>query len=170
MKKFRFLSVLALVAFMFAACTSTDSLIDKYEQAVKNGNTQEAFELAEKLEKKDLTLEQEKRLTQITFKSASDLKEPDVEEIVVKEPVAEKVTSTVNIDQLLDSYDQYVDKYIAVMKKANAGDINAISDMSDLLQSTQDFESKLNNVSGDFSTKQLARYTRITNKMTKAAL
>lgn len=98
------------------------------------------------------------------------IKEPDVEEIVVKEPVAEKVTSTVNIDQLLDSYDQYVDKYIAVMKKANAGDINAISDMSDLLQSTQDFESKLNNVSGDFSTKQLARYTRITNKMTKAAL
>lgn len=73
-------------------------------------------------------------------------------------------------DELLSSYEQYVDKYISYMKKAANGDMSALSEYPALMEKAQEFSDKMSNAQGDMSTAQWARYMKITNKMTSAAL
>lgn len=72
-------------------------------------------------------------------------------------------------DALLDSYEQFVDKYIRYVKKAAKGDMTALAEYPSLMQKTQEFSDRLQTAQGDMSASQWARYLRITNKMTKAA-
>ena len=74
-----------------------------------------------------------------------------------------------NWDSVLDSYERYVDKYIAIMKKAQSGDVSAMSEYPSLMQEAQEYGDKLQNAKGSLSASQMARYQRITNKMLKAA-
>jgi len=72
-------------------------------------------------------------------------------------------------DALLESYEEYVDKYISYMKKAAKGDMNALSEYPALLEKAQEFNEKMQNAQGVMSSSQWSRYIKITNKMTKAA-
>lgn len=72
-------------------------------------------------------------------------------------------------DDLLNSYEQYVDKCIPYMKKAAKGDINALSEYPALMEKAQEFGEKMENAQGEMSPSQWARYMKITNKMTQAA-
>lgn len=72
-------------------------------------------------------------------------------------------------DALLNSYEQYVDKYISYMKKAAKGDMSALSEYPALMEKAQDFSNKMSGAQGDMSASQWARYIKITNKMTQAA-
>ena len=74
-----------------------------------------------------------------------------------------------NWDALLNSYEQYVDKYISYMKKAAKGDMSALSEYPALMEKAQEFSEKMENAQGDMSASQWARYMKITNKMTQAA-
>lgn len=74
-----------------------------------------------------------------------------------------------NWDALLNSYEQYVDKYISYMKKAAKGDMSAMSEYPALMEKAQEFNSKLQDAQGEMSASQWSRYIKITNKMTKAA-
>lgn len=72
-------------------------------------------------------------------------------------------------DALLDSYEEYVDKYISYVKKAAKGDMSALSEYPALMEKAQEFSEKMQNAQGDMSSSQWSRYMRITNKMTQAA-
>ncbi len=72
-------------------------------------------------------------------------------------------------NELLDSYEQYVDKYISYLKKASKGDLTAISEYPALMQKAQEFDNKIRNVKSDMSASQLARYNKISMKMLEAA-
>ena len=72
-------------------------------------------------------------------------------------------------DALLNSYEQYVDKYISYMKKAAKGDMSALSEYPALMEKAQEFSEKMENAQGDMSASQWARYMKITTKMTTAA-
>ena len=72
-------------------------------------------------------------------------------------------------DALLNSYEQYVDKYISYMKKASKGDMNALAEYPALMEKAQELSEKMENAQGDMSASQWARYMKITKKMTKAA-
>lgn len=72
-------------------------------------------------------------------------------------------------DALLNSYEQYVDKYISYMKKAAKGDMSALSEYPALMEKAQEFSSKMEGAKGDMSASQWARYIKITNKMSQAA-
>jgi len=72
-------------------------------------------------------------------------------------------------DSVLDSYERYVDKYIALMKKAKAGDASAMTEYPSLMEEAQEYGDKLQNASGSLSPSQIARYQRINNKMLRAA-
>ena len=72
-------------------------------------------------------------------------------------------------DELLKSYEEYVDKYISYLKKASKGDMNALSEYPALLEKAQEFSEKMENAQGSMSSSQWSRYLDITNKMTKAA-
>lgn len=72
-------------------------------------------------------------------------------------------------DALLDSYEEYVDKYISYAKKAAKGDMSALSEYPALMEKAQEFSSKMSGAQGQMSTSQWNRYMKITNKMTQAA-
>lgn len=72
-------------------------------------------------------------------------------------------------DALLNSYEQYVDKSISYMKKAEKGDMSALDEYPALMEKAQEFSEKMENAQGDMSASQWRRYMKITKKMTKAA-
>ena len=72
-------------------------------------------------------------------------------------------------DALLNSYEQYVDKYISLMKKASKGDMSALSEYPALMEKAQEFSDQMQDAQGEMSSSQWARYMRITNKMANAA-
>ena len=78
-------------------------------------------------------------------------------------------TGSADCDSMLDSYEQYVNKYIALLKKAAEGDMTALAEYPALMEKAQEFSEKMENAQGDMSASQWARYMKITTKMTKAA-
>ena len=78
-------------------------------------------------------------------------------------------TASADWDSMLNSYEQYVNKYIALVKKASDGDMTAMAEYAGLMQKAQELSDKMNGAQGEMSASQWARYMRITTKMTKAA-
>lgn len=78
--------------------------------------------------------------------------------------------SSADIDKMLDEYEKFVDKYIALMKKAQNGDVSVMSEYASMLESAERLSEELDNCDGDMTSAQLSRYTRITSKMTSAAM
>ena len=75
---------------------------------------------------------------------------------------------TDSIDEMINSYDKYVDKYIATMKKVKAGDVTAMAEYADLLKQAQDLQKKIEKVKGQMSDAQLAKYQKVVNKLANA--
>ena len=72
-------------------------------------------------------------------------------------------------DAVLDDYEKYVDKYIALLKKANQGDMSALSEYAGMMEKAQELGEKMDDAQGEMSSAQWSRYTRILQKMTNAA-
>ena len=72
-------------------------------------------------------------------------------------------------DELLKSYEQYVDKYIAFMKKAAKGDMSALNAYPSLLQKAEELSNKMENAQDDMSVSQWTKYLKITQKMFSVA-
>lgn len=72
-------------------------------------------------------------------------------------------------DNLLQSYEQYVDKYISYLKKASKGDMSALSEYPALMEKAQEFSDKMKNAESSMSASQWAKYNKITQKMLEAA-
>ncbi len=84
---------------------------------------------------------------------------------------SEESTSASNTDwdEVLDEYEKYIDQYIALAKKAEAGDMSALAEYPSFLEQAQTTNEKLTKAKGEMSAAQLARYTKITSKMASAA-
>ena len=78
--------------------------------------------------------------------------------------------SSADIDKMLDEYEKFVDKYIALVKKAQNGDVSVMSEYASMLESAERLSEELDNCDGVMTSAQLSRYTRITSKMTSAAM
>ena len=82
---------------------------------------------------------------------------------------AEETSGSENWDELLRSYEEYVDKYISFAKKAAKGDMSALSEYPAIMEKAQEYCDQLENAKNDMSASQLAKYNKITSKLTKAA-
>lgn len=71
-------------------------------------------------------------------------------------------------DALLDSYEQYVNKYISYAKKADNEDMRALAEIPALLEKALELSEKLDNAEDEVSVSQWARYMKISNKMAAA--
>jgi len=104
-----------------------------------------------------------------------DVEEPEEsEEIEEKEDREEEEKSTTSKsstdwDKVLDSYERYMDEYIKVLKKVNAGDMNAYSDMANLMQKCEELSEQIDAAGDDMSVAQMARFQKIAAKMATAA-
>ena len=76
--------------------------------------------------------------------------------------------SKTNWDKFLIEYEKYVDEYVALLKKANNGDISAMASAMSLLQKAQSLTEKLEAAEGEMTPKQLLKYEQISMKMLNA--
>ena len=79
-------------------------------------------------------------------------------------------TSSSDWDAVLDEYENYVDKTIAIYKKVNNGDMNAMSEYTSLLQSSQELSSQLAQGQSSMTMAQMTRFGQISQKMANAAV
>lgn len=97
--------------------------------------------------------------------SPTDTVEAQTVAPVESEPFVDASLSSSDIDAMLDSYDDYTDKYIEFYKKAKNGDATALSEYPALMEKAEDFASKLEEAEGDLTAEQLARMMEIQQKM-----
>ncbi|MBQ4508436.1 MAG: hypothetical protein II970_06035 [Paludibacteraceae bacterium] len=71
-------------------------------------------------------------------------------------------------DSVLNSYEKYVNEYIAVYKKVQAGDTSAYSKMASLMEKYQKLAEQLENAKDEMTASQLARLQKINAKLAKA--
>ena len=72
-------------------------------------------------------------------------------------------------DKVLDDYESYVDHYISLLKKANNGDLSAMTEYVKIMEKAEELEKDLNDAENEMSNAQMKRYMKITKKMTDAA-
>lgn len=77
-------------------------------------------------------------------------------------------SSSSDWDSILDSYEKYVNEYIAVYKKVQAGDASAYSQLASLMEKYQKLAEQLENASDELTSSQLARFQKINAKLAKA--
>ena len=108
-----------------------------------------------------------------SFKVSSTFKyhEPvEAEPTTVSSSPSSQKSSSAKWDEILDDYEKVVNKYVKVYSKAMAGDISALSSYMDILENANDLAEKLVDAEDEMSVSQMERYTKITAKLTDAAL
>lgn len=71
-------------------------------------------------------------------------------------------------DAILNTYEEYVDDYVKLMKKASKGDMTALAGYASFLEKAQDLSDKIENSKQEMSASQMERYLKITSKMATA--
>lgn len=134
------LTVIAAAAFMFAACGGKEST-----SAVENASVDDMTEV-------------------------NDVVEPvadgdsDVEEVSASE------SSSSDIDEVLDEYEKLLDKYVSLMKKAQAGDMSAMTEYAEYAQQCQRVAEKLENCKDEMTAAQAVRFAKMAQKFSSAAM
>lgn len=84
----------------------------------------------------------------------------------------EEITTTNNnkvsskdIDEMLDSYESYMNEYISYMKKAKNNDMSALNDLPKLVTKGEELGDKMERVKSEMSASQMARMTKIVTKI-----
>jgi len=90
--------------------------------------------------------------------------EPDESEI----EAATTSSHSNDIDEMLISYEKYVDQYLKYVKKIKDGDLSAMTEYTSFLKRSTDLGEKMEKVKGNFSSAQLKKYLEINNKFTTA--
>ena len=72
-------------------------------------------------------------------------------------------------DSLLDSYEEYVDMYVSLLKKASSGDLSAVSEYTSYMSKAQEVSQKMADATSKLSPAQLNRFNKINQKMLQAA-
>lgn len=79
-------------------------------------------------------------------------------------------TDSEDWDKLLAQYEDFVDRYAKLIKKASKGDASAISEYPGVLESAQELEKQLQGGKSKMSSSQAARLLKLQEKLAKAAL
>ena len=87
------------------------------------------------------------------------------EEISSKDVIA---PSSSQWDQVFDSYEKYIDQCAKLYKKAQAGDMSAMTEYASMLEKANDLSSKLDNAKSEMSADQMARFTKLQSKLISA--
>ncbi len=93
------------------------------------------------------------------------LNDPDVDE------AANSVGSS-DYDELLDSYESYIESYISLMKKASSknGDISDMEEYLAFMKKAQDLSSELDKNQDDMTSEQKKRFNDLQDKFAKSLM
>ncbi len=101
----------------------------------------------------------------VSFRITSAVSSNDYSEAVSETSTA---TSQNDWDAVLDEYEEYIDKYLKLYKKAQAGDVSAATEYASLLEKAQSLSEKLSNASGDLTPAQASRFAKLQQKIANA--
>ncbi len=74
-----------------------------------------------------------------------------------------------DIDAYLKSYEEYVDQYIKLMKKAKDGDMSAMTEYAEYMEKATDLSEKMEKAESEMSSAQMAKFMKIQAKLSQAA-
>jgi len=127
------------------------------EEALKIGSKKaKSFSMSSKLEEETVS-------TSVSSSSSTSSDDNDDEEVVTKK------AGNTNWDKVLADYEAYTDKYIKLLKKANAGDASAMTEYMEMLTKAQEFQESLADADDDLTPAQLQKFTKIQMKLANAA-
>ena len=86
-----------------------------------------------------------------------------------KEEVVSTPKGNNNIDEYLKSYEEYVDQYIKLMKKAKDGDVSAMTEYAEYMEKATDLSEKMEKAESEMSSAQMTKFLKIQTKLTQAA-
>lgn len=152
MKTKSFCAFLAIIALLITSCGGGNK-----DVSVKN-NSSTSSELNQAYPESSSSSSISSESTSISSDSDSD----------------EEVTSTDNAgsedwNKLLDSYESYIDQYLKLMKKVNAGDMSVMSEYTSMMVKGTEFVARLETAGDDLSASQMARFTKLQAKLLDAA-
>lgn len=79
-------------------------------------------------------------------------------------------SKSTNWDKVLDEYESFVDSYVKLLKKAQNGDVSALTESAEILQKANSLSEKLSDANDDMSAAQAARFVKIQGKIASAAM
>lgn len=105
----------------------------------------------------------------VSTSDVSDLNVSDDSDDESETSLSTSSSDSEDFDAVLESYEEYVDQYISLMKKAANGDMSALAEYQSFMQKAQELGEKMEKAKGDLSASQLAKYQKINMKMLEAA-
>ncbi len=78
-------------------------------------------------------------------------------------------SSSKNWDKVLADYESYTDKYIQLLKKANSGDMSAMTEYVSMLEKAQALQESLEDADDEMTPAQLQKFMKIQQKLLNAA-
>ena len=163
-----------------------DELLDEFDSVHKTANTMEQLELRasekahilDELERltdelegleSDMSSNQRRKYEYIKNRTYDDYSDEDIEaDNIQSQNRSNNNGGASNWDDLLNSYEKYVDRYIAYLKKAQNGDMSAMSEYTKLLEEANNYLAKLEKAKGDLTPSQLNRLNQINIKKLEA--
>jgi hypothetical protein len=110
------------------------------------------------------------RLTPDDIDDLKDIKK-SLQSIIdkMKEYSLTESSSSEDWDAILVAYEQFIDKYIASLKKVKAGDMSAMSEYADYMEKATDLAEKMEGASDELTTAQAAKFAKLQIKLANAA-
>jgi len=82
---------------------------------------------------------------------------------------SKKTVSNEDWDAVLKSYESYIDQYIKLMKKAQNGDMSAMTEYAKMMEKASDLSEKMSNAGDDLSPSQMTKFMKLQTKLANAA-
>jgi len=73
-------------------------------------------------------------------------------------------------DAILNSYEQFINKYISLLKKAQNGDMSAMTEYTEYMEKATDLAEKLENADDELTPAQAAKFVKLQTKLANAAV
>ena len=93
----------------------------------------------------------------------------EIASIETEDVIDSPSTSDIDFDEFLTAYENYINKYIAIMQKAKNGDYSAMTEAATLMQDAQEYGEKLQKMSGSLTSAQIAKFQNLQKKLISAA-
>lgn len=107
--------------------------------------------------------------TNIEYETEGVATEIVTEESLNEEEVVVSTTNSTDWDRYLDSYEEFIDKYIQLLKKSQSGDMSALIEYAEYMEKANDLQSKMEKAKGDLSTSQIKRFMDLQTRLANAA-
>lgn len=96
-----------------------------------------------------------------------EAEDPASEDVYVATETEPASSQSTNWDALLDEYEDYMNQTVKMAKKAQSGDMSAMTEYASLLEKAQRLQKKFENAGNDMTPSQVARLNKIATKLSQ---